>query len=220
MNFESRLSIAEEKIGQTGLTHEIAKFVLEDEEFLALSSISAEATDKASINNTADMFEQAIRGEGLFVDINVANGPPQFLFSQEFETCDRYLNYLLFRTVMEVEFFDGAILACSRLLRCTEADLGPWMSPWLADYLVGKNERPNKPKGPNAQFYSVRNSIIAFSVEALVSLGYPVFRNHTSQPISACDYVSAALGQLSKISLTPDAVYRIYRMTVQQESSG
>ena len=67
----------------------------------------------------------------------------------------------------------------------------PELGEWIADRLEEKRRRPNK-RGPSPK--TVRDKVIASTVQALVDRGFDPTRNNASAARSACDAVAKALG--------------------------
>ncbi len=69
----------------------------------------------------------------------------------------------------------------------------PELAEWIADRLEGQRLRPAK-RGPSPK--TVRDKVIASTVQALVDRGFDPTRNNASEARSACDAVAEALGYI------------------------
>ncbi len=71
------------------------------------------------------------------------------------------------------------------------APMLPELAEWIADRREGKRRRPAT-RGPSPK--TVRDRVIASTVQALVDRGFRATRNNASEARSACDVVAEGLG--------------------------
>lgn len=210
-SLEERINIAKSQSAK-GLTRELAMFVLGDTEYLQLRNINEADYRQSLVSARMKMFEQAVEGRGFFVE--TLFGPSGI--EPKFNQASEFLSELLSEAKIDPLYYEAATMVCEKILRENPATMHPLLAMWSADVLAGHVVPPPKKKGPDPIKYTGRNSVVAFAVDALVEVGFSPTRNAASEPVSACDYVSEAVGKLAGVNLSYDAVAKIYTAEVRR----